>query len=183
MNRWMQVALLAALTTCAGFAFAPVYEEPAFAWVTAVAGVASVGLWVLVRDRWPDNPLRRIGISLAGYLVLMAVGVTETAFVILPSPATVPDLVDGIINGWPRLLSTSIPVAGDPSVFVVAPTLVWLSGVIAAEVEGRVKSPFAPVAPSLAVFVAGVYLSGIETGSSLTTVAVYLALALMFRCV
>ncbi len=176
--RFLHLVLLAAVAALAGLAFQPVFADAAFGSTVVAAAIGSVGLWAVMAVQWPKRQGVSMVVSLLGLLLLLANTVlSETAWLIVPTPETVTTLFSGLINGWDRLLTTDIPVAGTTSLVVLAPTLTWLAGFVSAELAFRTTSSMAPVLPGLLVFGAGVFFSGADSGDRPVWLLVFVLLA------
>lgn len=178
--RLVQLAVVALLTAAAGLAFAPVYASDLYPLVALGAAVGSVGLWALAAWKLPGRDGLGLLVSLGGYLLFVANTVLrDSVLVVVPTPGTVADLADGLVNGWARLMSTALPVADDPSMLLVAPTLVWVAGYVAARVAVHRTAVLAPVVPPVVVLAVGVFYAGPRTGASVGTVALVVGLGLV----
>lgn len=178
--RLLHLTLLAALVALAGLAFQPVYADAAFGSTVVAAAVASTGLWIVVAVQWPARQGLSMVVSLVGYLFLLANTVlSDAALVVLPTPETVTEALNGLINGWDRLLTTDIPVAGTTSLLVIPPSVVWLAAFASAELALRTRSKLAPVVPALLVFGVGVFFSGTDSGDRPLATALLILLALV----
>jgi len=175
-----QLLVATLLVAVAGLAFDPVYATRWLPVLLLAAAALSTGLRVLAITRLPGKEWLSLLISLGAYVLFTAATVfRDSAFLVLPSPASLGDLVDGLINGWARLMTTEIPIGDDPSVLLVAPTLVWIAGYLTAGLALRRRAVLAPLLPAVVLLAIGVFASGTETGAGLGTVALFAGLALV----
>lgn len=178
-RRLVQLGIVAALCAVAGLAFQPVYADSDFGSTVVISAVAAVGLWVVVAIQAPKRQGLSMLVSTLGLLFLLANTVLDdTAWLIFPTPSTVQDLVSGLINGWDRLLTTEIPVAGTTSLLVIPPTLVWIASFASADLAMRTRATLSPLVPALLVFAAGTFFSGADSGDRPLNTALLILLAL-----
>ncbi len=108
-----------------------------------------------------------------GTVSLLGLGVV---LVVVASPS---GAIDGLIDGWSRLLTRTVPTPAEGQLLVMPLTVVWLSGAIAAETALRVRRPLAglvAVAPAYAVPL--VYTAAAE-GNRLTIAVVIAVLGFL----
>jgi hypothetical protein len=119
------------------------------------------------RDR--PRPLPVVGsVSVLGLLGLL-VAVSG------PSPL---DVVDGLVNGWSRLLTTAVPAPADGDLLALPVALTWPAALIGVELVLRIRRPaLGLLAPLGAYLVALVFNGGLD-GARLGWVATVVALAL-----
>ncbi|TSE16442.1 transglutaminase domain-containing protein [Arthrobacter sp. KBS0703] len=119
-------------------------------------------------------------LALGSYLVLgTALAVPGAAIAgVIPSPESLRTLLLGVVFSWKDMLTVGVPVGTAGGVLIVP----FLSSLIAAAVAGvltwRVRSPYWPLLPVLALFVTGIAFSTnagfltVERGTALTVVGI-----------
>ena len=85
---------------------------------------------------------------------------------VLPSPGSVTALVDGVVNGWARLLTTLPPAGGQGNLLVVPFTCGLVASVVALTIASRSRRPWFAVLLPLAVLVLSI-LFGVRQPASL----------------
>jgi transglutaminase-like putative cysteine protease len=161
----LQLGVLAAL---AGLAFAPAYATGSALLVVVVAAVLAVGLRAASETFLPGRDGLALAISAGAYLLFVANTVLrDTVLLVIPTPATIAELLDGAVNGWARAFSTEIPVADDPTILLIPPTLTWIAGFVASGLALRRRAALAPVVPALVLYVVALVFTGGQHWSSL----------------
>jgi transglutaminase-like putative cysteine protease len=175
----IQLGLVAAFAAVTGLAFQPVYADGNFGSTVVTSAVAAVGLWIVVAIQAPKHQGLSMIVSAVGLLFLLANTVlADTAWLVFPTPSTVQDLFSGLINGWDRLLTTDIPVAGTTSLLVIPPTLVWIASFASADLAMRTRAALSPIVPGLIVFTIGTFFAGADSGDRPLNTALVILLAL-----
>lgn len=160
------------LGSIALYAFDAAYGGTSYLLAGSVGLVlGQVVAWWCARTRQPVIVVAA-GAVLAFFLFGGAVAVPDHALLgVLPSVGSVGDLIDGAVQGWARLITTTPPV-GDASNLLVVPYLcAMVAGVVSVSVALRSRRPhFALLAP-VAMLVLGI-LVGTRTPPSRTVLVV-----------
>lgn len=114
----------------------------------AIAPVAISALLPSRRRGWPSVLVNLVAFVVVG-LVLVAT-VPGGSF-----GSAAPDLGQGLLHGWDDLLSTIVPVSGDPSVVVVPFVLTWLAALVSAQIITRTRAVISPAVPALVLLLVG----------------------------
>jgi transglutaminase-like putative cysteine protease len=147
--RLAQLAVVAVLAGLAGGQFARV-----FTWAPIAGPVVGAAIGAVVVATVTSGARRRSSavsalVGVLGFVVLATVAVLgDTAVAgVLPTAETLRALVDGMQNGWARILSTTVPAGSDPSMVLVPVALTWWAAWAAAELVLRSRSTAAPLVP------------------------------------
>ena len=119
--------------------------------VIVAASVVPVAISALLPSRrrgWPSVLANVVAFVVAGLLLVATA--PGGAF-----GSAAGDLGRGLLHGWDDLLSTVVPVSGDPSVLVVPFLLTWLAALAGAQLVARTRTVIAPAVPALLLLVAG----------------------------
>jgi transglutaminase-like putative cysteine protease len=157
VRRCVNALCYAALLALAAGATGRIYHGPLFAWLVAGAAAGSVGIGLLLarRPQWIVAPVSVL--AMFGYVVFAvwysagAAGVTGT----LPAILT-----DAVRNGGPRLLTALLPVEAQPDTVLLPVVLVWIAGLICAELALRAGRPGPALIPPTAVYLGALILAG-----------------------
>nr|MDQ6949361.1 hypothetical protein [Actinomycetota bacterium] len=142
---------------------------------TGVVGALAISL---VGARLPH---RRTLTSIASCLAMLVVG----GSVVLHSAGGAPlvGLWRGFVDGWARILSTTLPARDDPVMLFVPFAVTWAATAVACEVAVSAASAFAPVAPAAAIVVVA-RLFGVAGGAPMRLVTVlFLILAVLLGAI
>lgn len=152
-GRWAQLGLAGLAALAAGWGFTRAFSGTDVRSVVVVAALVPVALAAAARlvgwTRWLAAAHVVAFVVLAGVVVFPSGG-----------PLPISDLLDGLVNGWSRAISSAVPMPERPELLVVPYTVVWLTATAAAELTLRTR---APMAPALAV-VAGIVATEVVTG-------------------
>jgi transglutaminase-like putative cysteine protease len=145
---------LVALTVLAalpGFEMARVYSPEQAPLLGAGAAAAAVGIAgvvsVLARARLFVSATASV-VGFALYAGLAAARSTTNGG--LPTSGTVHSVGTGLVHGWARLLSTSLPANPEPVLLIPVVVLAWVAGFGGAELAIRRRWPLTPAGPALA---------------------------------
>jgi len=194
---------VAALAAFAGAAFHRVFEPRALLVPVAVASVAPVLLAVGLAVAWRSRSRsRRSGTGARGRAtspspappLLLSVALSLVAWLLValavlwktpvPGPAALRAVDDGLVNGWARILATTLPVRGTADLLVLPHLLVWLVAAAGAEAVLRTRNRAAlwSALPALGAFAVALLLGVGGPGSNAAVaagmVAAWLLLAL-----
>ena len=113
-------------------------------------------------------------VSLVALFWFMAIGVLHYSIaVLIPTPAAVEGIYQGVINGWSGILSLPLTVAASPDLLVFPCALIWLSSMVGGEIVQRTRIPLAAMVPPVASFVVALFFG---VGGANGRVALALAL-------
>lgn len=140
-----QAAALSILTVAAGWWFVGVFVSGS-ALVPLVLMVAAATV-VLLGVRVFGVPPLLLDLFIGGLTVVA----TMLVIALSQSDQPVADLSEGLINGWARVLTTALPVAGRMDLLVVPLVVVGLATVAGLLTLLRSRSVWLPVAPLLVV--------------------------------
>lgn len=149
--------LLWAATALAAVALWPVYQDPRFIVLVAVATVTGSVLAILgAVFRW-----KPFVVILAAFALFLVIGVPlavpdEAIAGFLPSLAGIRDLLAGVALGWKQLLTIALPVGDYQALLVPALVLVLISTIVGLSVALRAKWGELAVIPPVVMFVAGI---------------------------
>jgi transglutaminase-like putative cysteine protease len=139
---YLQLVVIALLTVLAGASFTSAFEARFLLPMMAAAGCIAVVATAVVRGMWT----RRAGllvplVGFVGFVVFAMVVATKS-----PAPRL---LIDGIENGWARILTAATPVDAIGPNLVLPLLTVWVVGVLSTELLLRARtvvwSVFPPV--------------------------------------
>jgi transglutaminase-like putative cysteine protease len=157
VRRCVNALCYAALLALAAGAAGRIYHGSLFAWLVAGAAAGSVGIGLLLarRPQWMVAPASVL--AMFGY-VIVAVWYSGRAAGI---SGTLPGiLADAVRNGGPRLLTALIPIEPQPDTVLVPVVLVWIAGLISAELALRAGRAAAALVPPTVVYLAALVLVG-----------------------
>ena len=165
-------ALLAAAV--AGLAWASVFTLPPL-----VAPVLAALLPALLAD-WFGLRTPRLA-TLRPVLALLGGAALGLGVLTLTGPATLPDVLDGVLHGYRHTLDSTLPARPDPTLLPFVPALALLAGVVSVEWCRRGAAPVLALVPSLAVLVFGQAVHTAQAWAAPATAAAYgLAAAAVF---
>lgn len=148
----LELGLVAVLCATAGLAFAGAYRfDGGLAASVVLAAVLPVVLAGLVRQRGALPGLMLAGLNVAAF-VAVALLVTQTA--------ALSTLVDGLINGWRHLLTSTSPVDPTPDVVLFPVEAVWLAAAVSSALVVRSRTVLAPLVPPFLVFLLALLCGG-----------------------
>jgi transglutaminase-like putative cysteine protease len=157
VRRCVNALCYAGLLALAAGAAGRIYHGPLFVWLVAGAAAGSVGIGLLLarRPQWTVAPVSVV--AMLGYVVFVvwysagAAGITGTLPAILG---------DAVRNGGPRLLSALIPVEAQPDTVLLPVVLVWIAGLICAELALRAGRASLALIPPTALYLGALMLAG-----------------------
>lgn len=120
--------------------------------------------------------------AVLGFVVLAVFGVfTSTLTFGVPTVDTAAELGSGLVRGWARMLSVSLPADITGELLVTPAVITWSAAFLATTLALRTRSVLAPLLPSLVALVVGLLFTASRTDSALLVTAVFLVatLALM----
>lgn len=177
-SQWIDIAFLGALIGLAVYGFGPAYGGTQY-FVAGLVGTA-LGLTVAHTCARTRQPLVVVaaGVVLVFFLFGGAVAVPDRAIGgFLPSPGSVTALVDGLVQGWARLLTTVPPVGTSANLLTVPYVCGLLAAVLALTVAARTRlSLLAVVFPTI-VLALSILFGTSEPASLLFQGAVFGAVA------
>jgi transglutaminase-like putative cysteine protease len=165
-----------------------VYASPGYLAVGAAGAVlAAAVVLAVVRSRTRDPLLVTAALILA-FPLGSAVAVAAEPFAggpggLVPTPATVAGLVDGVVEAWKQVLTTAPPVALRGGLGVVVYTLGYAAAGAGLVIARRTPSPAAPAAPALVALLASFALGTDEPVSVLAQGAGVLVVVLAWGAV
>ncbi len=148
----------------------------------AAAAVGAVVGAVAGLRRW--SALVTSGVAVLGFALVGIFAVYRSTLSHgIPTWSTLSGLGAGLVSGWARMLSVSLPA--DPTgELVITPALItWLAAVAATTLVVRTKALLSPLLPPLLAFIAGLVLTGGRPLGGLILVAVILVELLLLALV
>lgn len=175
---------VAAVTAACGYAFHRVFGLAALLPVVAVAVLAPIGLSVLLSGVWSARNRERGRIAALWPAVLL----TAVAWVVvvcatlfrhaaggLPAPAALRAAWSALLDSPHAILTTILPVPGEPELLVLPYAVLWLASFAGAELALRTRAPLAPAVPAVLAFGVPLVLGVDGPGSDLPVVAALVA--------
>ena len=179
-ERWVATACVGLLAVLAGLEWHRVFGWGAVTWRVVLAAAVPVLLTALFRNRPVPRPGAAALLSLVGlfwYGVVAAVG--GSVALVLPSAGGLHGVVDGLVNGWARVLSVPLPVPAQGSSLVLPVAVTWLAAWLGTMIVLATRRPLAGVVPP-ALGYALTLLFGIGSpGSRLVTSSAFVAVTLV----
>lgn len=147
------------------------------------AAVAAAAL-SLVGRRLFARPGPSAILSAAGFVLLSGVLVfPETAAAgFVPTADTIEALRDALVNGWARIVTTSLPLDDEPDLLAVAYALTWVAAAVGAELVLRTRARLAAGIPAVVAFVVAT-AAGIGGGGTRFVLPTVLVVALALLAV
>lgn len=156
-RRAVEVGLVALVGALAGLQFGRVFGTGAVV-VATVGAAAGAAIAAAVCGIGRDRPMvLDLAISLVA-MVLFTCAVAPHSPPPLPTPQNLSGMADGLVNGWARILSTSLPVRPDPALLAIVPVSTWVTTWFGAELVRRTRSVVWPVVPPLLTFLLATFL-------------------------
>lgn len=142
-NAATRLVLLVFAAALSGLSFLVAFNSDGFA--VPVLATAAIGVVLATAARTLSQRRRRsalivTGIDVAGF-VLLAVVMGRTI-----SPTT---LAEPLLNGWARILTSSVPIDATFELLLPVLAVVWIVAVAGVELSLRRSSPAAPALPAL----------------------------------
>lgn len=169
MRRSIEQVLAGAAAIGAGWAFRRSFEPGDLVVPVVASATAAVIVGCAIRrgaTRW------HVAIELAGSAAALAIFLS----VFVVGGADLGVLVDGVVNGWAKILSSTLPVAPRPELAVVPAVLTWVAAAFASSAADRTRSSTLPLLPMPVVFGLALAL-GVRGRGTTTEVAAPLLLA------
>jgi hypothetical protein len=170
--------LVGLLTLVAGLEWRRVFDGGRLVPLVVAAAILPTVLAIVLGGRSGGRSGGRAGRPLP--VTVTASVALLVAFVfaaVLQAPDT-SALADGVLSGWSRILTTTLPVPPRPSLLVLPVVTTWLAALVGSEVALRARYPaLAPLAPVTAYGVALLFGVG-GPGSRVAPAAAALAAAL-----
>jgi transglutaminase-like putative cysteine protease len=157
VTRWLSAAACAALLALAAGAAGRLYHGPLFVELVAGAAAGSVliGRVFASRPQWIIAPLSVV--ALLGYLGFAVWWSAKASG--LPGPVGALAL-DAVRNGGPRLLTALVPMEAQPDTVLLPIVLVWLAGLVSAELAVRAGRALPALLPPVIVYAAALWFAG-----------------------
>ncbi|HEY2671515.1 MAG TPA: transglutaminaseTgpA domain-containing protein [Rugosimonospora sp.] len=174
MRRIIAALCYAGLLALAAGAAGRIYDGPLFALLVAGAAVGSVGIGLLLvrRPQWTVAP-----VSVVAMLAYVVFTVWYSAGASGVSGALPALLGEAVRNGGPQLLTALIPIEAQPDTVLVPVVLVWIAGLICAELGLRVgRAPLALIPPTV-LYLAALILAGPHGGVQAWRAVAYVVLS------
>lgn len=157
-RRGIEISVLAAVGALAGLQYGRVFGFGAVVVPAVGAAVGAAAVAALCGVRRQRHMVVDLVVSLAGMVVFAGVIAGARAGTPVPAPANLAIVADGIVNGWARILSTSLPVRADPALLVVVPVTTWVATWFGAELLRRTRTTAWPLVPPLLTFTFATFL-------------------------
>lgn len=174
MRRVISALCYAGLLALGAGAAGRIYDGPLFALLVAGAAVGSVaiGLLLVRGPQWTVAPVSVL--AMVGYVIFTVWYSAGASGVSGALPAL---LHEAARNGGPQLLTALIPIEAQPDTVLVPVVLVWIAGLICAELGLRAgRAPLALIPPTVA-YLAALILAGPHGGVQPWRAVAYVALA------
>jgi transglutaminase-like putative cysteine protease len=176
MSRLVGFAAVAVAAATAGFAAAPAFGLADLAAPVSAAAVVPVAV-VAARRRaalpWPMS----VAATGAAWFAVCAALLFHGSGGLGPALSALSATVDGAVNGWARLLDTTLPAPPDPDLLIVPLTATWLAAFTGAEILARTRALLWPLAPAVVAFVCVVVLTAAGPGDATVQAAGLLLVA------
>lgn len=178
-GEWVDIGLLAGLIACGLYGY-----RSAFGGVRYIAaGILGMLLGLVVAHVCARKRQPAVVVAAAAVVAFILFGavaaVPDTAIAgILPSPATVTALADGVVRGWANLLTIVPPVGSAANLLTVPYTCGLLAGLLALTVTERTRRAALALVFPLAVLVLSVLFGTNRPASVVLQGAVFGALSI-----
>ena len=169
----LRLCLTAALAALAGSSFHEVFSWPQVIRLSVVAALVPTVIVGVAVGRG-KRAVVSIGASAVAFLVM-------SALIVFHSLGGIgSDVVDATVNGWARLLTTSVPADPDPDLIFLPFAATWLAAAVGGELAARRQARLGAAVPGiLAIVFAELFAVGLDSGRLLTAlIAVVLISAL-----
>lgn len=164
-SRLGQLLAIAAISIVAGLSFSVALGARATLLPVVIGAMASLFLSSVLIERKAGFAMSALA-SLAGlFIAVLAFGRFNPMVV-----------VDGFVNGWIRVLTTSIPSPAEPDILAVPLIVTWVAAFASAELALRTTSALGPVAPGVFAYTLGLMFG---SGGSAAKQGILAALALL----
>lgn len=135
-----------------------------------LAGVAALG-------RWRANAT--LLAAALGFVVLAVFGVfTSTLSFGVPTVHTAVELGAGLVRGWARMLTVSLPAEATGELLVTPAVITWSAAFLVTTLALRTRSVLVPLVPPLLALVVALLFTATRTDSGLLVTAVFLVTVL-----
>ncbi len=165
---------LAGLLGAAGAGFGRVFATADLLPVLTVAVAAPLALSALLTGVRRRPPALWPGLVLAvvAWLVVVSATLFRGAGGGLPAPAALRAAWTALLDSPHAILTTILPVPGDPALLVLPHAVLWLASFTAAELALRTRAPLLPALPALLAYAVPVVLGVGGPGSDAPVLAV-----------
>lgn len=144
--------------------------------LVAAAGGAVLAAVAALRH-WRSGPT--LLAAVLGFGVLAVFGVfTATLYFGIPTVTTATALGAGLVRGWARMLSVSLPADATGELLITPTLITWAAVFGATTLALRTRSVLLPLLPPLVALGLGLLFTAGRTGSALPLTAVFLVAAL-----
>lgn len=179
-ERWVATACVGLLAVLAGLEWHRVFGWGAVTWQVVLAA----GVPVVLTARFSNRPVPRLGtatlLSLVGFFWYGAVAaVGGSVAVVFPSVGGLHGVVDGLVNGWARVLSVPLPVPAQGADLVLPVAVTWLAAWFASVIVLATRRPLAGIVPPALGYGLSLFFGIGSPGSRLVTSGAFVAVALV----
>ncbi|MDQ4032617.1 MAG: hypothetical protein M3332_10265, partial [Actinomycetota bacterium] len=137
---------------------------------TVLAGVAALRRW---------RASATLLTAALGFVVLAVFVVfTSTLSFGVPTVRTAADLGAGLVRGWARMLTVSLPAEDTGELLVTPAVITWSAAFLATTLVLRTRTVLVPLVPPLLALVVGLLFTATRTDSGLLVTAVFLVTVL-----
>ncbi len=174
MLAYLEVALATLAPATASLLYLDFFTSRAYlpAVLAAAAGGAVVATVAAIR-RW--STVVTVLLAVVGFVLLATFAVyTATLDHGVPTVRTAPALGSGLLHGWARMLSVSLPADVTADLLIMPTLLAWVAAVVSTTVLLRTRAPLAPTVPPLLVFVVGLLYTANRAGPNIVVTAALL---------
>ena len=143
------------------------FDGPSFLLGFGVTVFVATGLAVLcAMCGW--SGAARLGLAAIGFVVVtVPVALFDTVHRGLPSVRTASELGLGVVSGWARMLSVSLPATANDELVVALLLITWLAGYVTATLALATTSPVWPASAPLVAFGIGLIMIATEPDTHL----------------
>lgn len=175
-----QLVVLAAAVATTGLTYLSYFGDRSF--LIAIVAAAAGGVLVTaltLSTRWP--PVVSVALSVVGFALVGVFAVFRSTLDHgVPTGNTFVSLGSGVVLGWARMLSTSLPADPTGDLVIVPALVTWIAAAVSAAVVVRTRTVLAPmIAPVVAFGVGLLFTAGGPVGGFVLVGAVLAELLLL----
>ena len=175
----VEPVLTAGLAVVAALAFTRLLPPGQLTTRVVVAAVTSTVVALACRRLAPGRTGISLGASVVAYVVAAGILVyARDTLAGLPTPSSVHAVLDGLVNGSARILTSAVPTPPVASAVLIPVTVAWVVAWAGAELAGRTRTPLLPALPAVLGFGFGLAFGGPGQLVGLTAALVAITAAL-----
>ncbi|MET0132535.1 MAG: transglutaminaseTgpA domain-containing protein [Kibdelosporangium sp.] len=183
LSAYVQLVLVGVTVGTTSLAYVRYFSGPGFliSMLPAAAGGVLVGTLAAIR-RW--RAPATVGVAAFGFLVLGIFAVfRSTLNRAIPTWETLSSLGSGVVSGWAKMLSVTLPADPGGQLELTPALLMWIASVVSSTLVLRSKSLLGPILPPVLVFMAALPLTAARPAGGSVLVGVLLAEVLLLALV